>query len=200
MRILSKLAESGESREISSRHARYYERILFRNAQLEQSTGEWPCCLASRLNDIRAAMDWAMSSREGTLLGIRLAAYSASLWLGLGLLPECRTRMAQALERLDESDATPQEQILIQMALGAAVMFTVGLGEEFTRTWTRVLSLAEALGDGKRRQSQAGRSSAPAYRHMVSDWQMAALHCIDRSRDPRRHSGNRSSAGVTSLA
>ncbi|MDB5977686.1 MAG: putative ATPase [Nevskia sp.] len=147
---LRKLAESGESREISHRHARYHERILFKSAQLEQSIGEWPHCLASKLNDIRAAMDWAMSSLGDTLLGIRLAAYSASIWLSLGLLPECRTRMAQALERLDASEATPEEQILIQMALGAAVMFTVGMGEEFTRTWTRVLLLAEVLGDSKR--------------------------------------------------
>ena len=37
--------------------------------------------------------------------------------------------------------------MLIQMALGAAVMFTVGIGSEFKATWHKVLIIAENIGD-----------------------------------------------------
>jgi predicted ATPase/DNA-binding winged helix-turn-helix (wHTH) protein len=144
---LQKAAEAGETRELSYRHARYYERILIRHAHADRSAGEWPYSLASNLNDLRAALNWAFSEAGDTSLGVRLTAYSASFWLGLGLLPECRDRMARAVQRIEASDATSEEQVLVQMALAAAVMFTVGLGEEFRTSWNKVLSLAEGLAD-----------------------------------------------------
>ena len=144
---LRKLAESGEMEEANRQHARYYEQVLIRQAQIEQGTGEWPRALASNLNDIRAAMSWALSKDGDVSLGVRLTAYSTSLWLGLGLLPECRDRMKQAAAVADHSEATIEEKMLIQMALGSTVMFTVGLGEAFRTSWSSVLSLAEEIDD-----------------------------------------------------
>jgi predicted ATPase/DNA-binding winged helix-turn-helix (wHTH) protein len=148
---LGKLAESGEMDETTRRHAKYYEQILIRHAKINQKTGDWPHALASSLNDIRAAMNWAMSKDGDVSLGVRLSAYSASLWLGLGLLPECRDRMERALAVADQSEATAEEKILIQMALASAVTFTVDLGEAFRSSWMSVLNLAEEVGD---KQSQ----------------------------------------------
>ena len=144
---LKKLAESGEQRLVAEQHARHYEKVLIRYAEIEQMTGEWPRALASSINDIRAAMSWTVSGEGNATLTGRLAASSASLWLGMGLLPECRDRMMQAAEVAERSEATAEEKILIQMALGAAVMFTIGLGEEFRTSWTKVLSLAEEVGN-----------------------------------------------------
>src|SRR6202007_305867 len=89
---LRKLAESGELGEISRRHARYYEGRLMQATRPAKSRAGCPRYLAANLNDIRAAMDWAISSRGELALGVRLAAYSASMWLGIGLLAGCRER------------------------------------------------------------------------------------------------------------
>ena len=151
---LRKLGESGEMEEAARLHAGYCEQLLIRYAQIEQRTDEWLRALAPSLNDIRAAMSWAMSNNGDVSLGVRLAAYSASLWLGLGLLAECRERLNQAAVVADQSETTVEEKTLIQSALGVAVMFTVGLGEAFRTSWTRVLSLAEEAND-KQRQLNA---------------------------------------------
>jgi tetratricopeptide (TPR) repeat protein len=55
--------------------------------------------------------------------------------------------MTRALANFEMVGARPRQEMLIQMALGAAVMFTGGIGSEFKVTWRKVLTIAEGIGD-----------------------------------------------------
>lgn len=144
---LQKLEESGELREMQFRHAAYFHDVLALRAQRDQMGPEHLRELAREVDDIRMALNWAFSAEGDPLCAIGLTASSAEIWLGAGLLAECKELMTRALSNFEMSGAGPRQEMLIQMALGAAVMFTVGIGSEFKATWNKVLIIAESIGD-----------------------------------------------------
>jgi predicted ATPase/DNA-binding winged helix-turn-helix (wHTH) protein len=144
---LQKLEESGELEEMQFRHAAYFHDVLALRTQRDQMGPEYLRELARDVDDIRMALNWAFSAEGDPLCAIGLTASSAEIWLGAGLLAECRELMTRALSNFEMSGAGPRQEMLIQMALGAAVMFTVGIGSEFKATWNKVLIIAENIGD-----------------------------------------------------
>lgn len=144
---LQKLEESGELKEMQFRHAAYFHDVLALRTQRNQMGPEHLRELAGDVDDIRMALNWSFSAQGDPLIAIGLTASSAQIWLGAGLLVECKELMTQALANFEMSGAGPRQEMLIQMALGAAVMFTVGIGSEFKATWSKVLTIAESIGD-----------------------------------------------------
>lgn len=144
---LQKLEESGELKEMQFRHAAYFHDMLALRTQRDQMGPEHLRELARQVDDIRMALNWAFSAEGDPLCAIGLTASSAEIWLGAGLLAECKELMTRALSNFEMSGAGPRQEMLIQMALGAAVMFTVGIGSEFKATWNKVLIIAENIGD-----------------------------------------------------
>ena len=144
---LQKLEESGELKKMQFRHAAYFHDVLALRTQRDQMGPEHLRELARDVDDIRMALNWAFSAEGDPLCAIGLTASSAEIWLGAGLLAECKELMTRALSNFEMSGAGPRQEMLIQMALGAAVMFTVGIGSEFQATWHKVLTIAENIGD-----------------------------------------------------
>lgn len=144
---LQKLEEGGELKEMQFRHAAYFHDVLALRIQRNQMGPEHLRDLAGDVDDIRTALSWAFSAEGDPLIAIGLTASSAQIWLGAGLLAECKELMTRALSNFEMSGAGPRQEMLIQMALGAAVMFTVGIGSEFKATWNKVLIIAENIGD-----------------------------------------------------
>ena len=99
---IEKLDASGERERIARRHAEYY-RDLFERAEREVSarpTDEWLADYAGEIDNLRAALDWALSPTGEAAIGVALTAASVPLWVDLSMMAECRRHVERALARL----------------------------------------------------------------------------------------------------
>jgi predicted ATPase/DNA-binding winged helix-turn-helix (wHTH) protein len=145
-----RLEESGEVERLRRRHAEYH-RDLFQRADTEwptQPTVEWLATYAPRLDDLRAALDWAFGLDGDAVLAVALTTTAVALWYQLSLPAECRARLERALSTLMEmADRDPRRELLLQTALGWALGHTTGTARETAAAWATALRLAEELHD-----------------------------------------------------
>ena len=99
------------------------------------------------VDNLRAALNWAFSEEGDAKIGVELAAASASTWMAMALLTECREWMTKAISRLDDASAASRQEMIIQCALASCMMFTDGMTEESYATWAKARLLAECLND-----------------------------------------------------
>ena len=140
-----RLAESGEQDLFRRRHALYFSDLFRREASMDVSG--WPKALTVEVDNLRAALNWAFSSAGDAKVGVDLAAASASTWMGMALLKECREWMAKAIGRLDAMNSGSRQEMIIQSALASCLMFTLGMTDDSYAGWAKARRLAEDLGD-----------------------------------------------------
>jgi predicted ATPase/DNA-binding winged helix-turn-helix (wHTH) protein len=140
-----RLAKSDEENHCRRRHAQYFCDLFRQGAAMdmpERLTG-----LAVEVDNLRAALNWAFSVKGDTKIGVELAAASASTWMAMALLTECREWMTKAIGRLDDASAGSRREMIIQSALASCMMFTDGMTEESYASWAKTRFLAECLND-----------------------------------------------------
>jgi len=142
---LEKLNEIGETKAISRRHADYYCNLLAppRN---DTATDEFAGC-AREIDNVRAALTWAFSFGGDPSAGVRLAAASTHVWLGLSLLAECLSWSRKALEVLGAQEGGTRWEMVLQCAFGYSLMFTQGLCNTARAALQKASQLAESLDD-----------------------------------------------------
>jgi predicted ATPase len=147
---LEKLVQAGEFDATARRHARRYL-DLFEGAKAEaetRPTDEWLADYGPRIDNVRAALDWAFSPSGDPSIGVALTISSVPLWLQLSLMEECRGRVERALASIVPGSSRAQRcEMQLYAALGASLMYTKGPVPETDAAWTRALELAESLGD-----------------------------------------------------
>ena len=149
---LEKLNEGGERERIARRHAEYY-RDLFERAEAEwevRSTAEWIGEFGWRIDNLRAALDWAFSADGDATLGVALTVAAIPLWMLLSRVDECRGRVERALAALEtEANRHPRREMQLYAAMGEALTYTRGGTAEYEAAWTKALEMAEGLGDAE---------------------------------------------------
>ena len=147
---LEKLDSGGERERIARRHAEYYL-ILLQGAEAEapsRPTDEWLAEYAAEIDNVRAALDWALSQAGDGSLAVALTTAAAPLWLRLSLFEECGSRVRQALGAMAALGAPePREEMRLHTALGASSPDADEMGAAFGR----VLDIAQTLGDSEHR-------------------------------------------------
>jgi predicted ATPase len=145
-----KLGESSELEGIARCHAGYY-RDLFERAEAEwkvRSTAEWIGEYGWRIDNLRAALDWAFSADGDATLGVALTAAAIPLWMQLSLLEECRGRLEKALAALRPgANRDARREMKLRAALAASLRYTRGAVSETGAAWTKALEIAESLED-----------------------------------------------------
>lgn len=142
---LQRLAESDEQNLFRRRHALYFTDLFRQSAAMDASGGSK--ALGIEVDNLRAALNWAFSAAGDTKIGVELAAASASTWMGMALLTECREWMTKAADHLKGVNSGARQEMVIQSALASSMMFTGGMTEESYATWAKTHLLAEGLGD-----------------------------------------------------
>jgi len=142
---LQRLAESDEQNLFRRRHALYFTDLFRQGAAMDASGGSK--ALGIEVDNLRAALNWAFSAAGDTKIGVELAAASASTWMGMALLTECREWMTKAAGHLKGVNSGTRQEMVIQSALASSMMFTGGMTEESYATWAKTNLLAEGLGD-----------------------------------------------------
>lgn len=144
------LAHSGELPAVTRRHADHYRKLFERAATLwaMSPTTEWLAVYSPDIDNVRVALDRAIAPGGDASAGAALAAAAAPLWIQMSQLDECRARVEQALGALDiQSEGGRRQRMLLQAALGVSLGHTNSPVSETAAVWTRVLELAESLGD-----------------------------------------------------
>ena len=145
-----KLSESGELAETERRHAEYYRDWLERDdvAAANPPTPEWLADRAASIDDVRLALTWAFSPAGNTEIGVALTVAALPLWTHLSLNAECRRHVERALS-VDPTGGgrTAHRDMQLYAALGATLIYTQGPGQDANDAWTKVVELAEELGD-----------------------------------------------------
>jgi predicted ATPase/DNA-binding winged helix-turn-helix (wHTH) protein len=145
-----KLSESGELEQFARRHAEYH-RDLFERAEAEwetRPTAEWLTAYGHQIDNLRAALDWAVSPGGDAAIGVPLTTAAVPLWFSLSLLDECRARVERVLSTLAPgAQPDARRQMQLHAALGWSLMYTRGPARETGEAWATALELAERLDD-----------------------------------------------------
>jgi predicted ATPase/DNA-binding winged helix-turn-helix (wHTH) protein len=140
-----RLAESAEEGSWRRRHALYFNDLFKQGAAMDMP--ERLGLLEVEVDNLRAALSWTFSAAGDAKIGVELAAASASTWMGMALLTECREWMREAISHLDNTNSGTRQEMVLQSALASCVMFTGGITEKSYATWAKALLLAEGLND-----------------------------------------------------
>jgi predicted ATPase/DNA-binding winged helix-turn-helix (wHTH) protein len=150
--MLEKLVQAGEFDEVARRHAeRYLD--LFEGAEAAAAarpTDEWLADYVQRMDNLRAALDWAFTPGGDASVGVALTAAAVPLWMHLSLMEECRGRVERALAAIAAGagqDAHREMKLLA--ALGTSLVYTRGAVSEVDAVTTKALEIAESLGDAE---------------------------------------------------
>jgi predicted ATPase/DNA-binding winged helix-turn-helix (wHTH) protein len=149
---LEKLGESGEREQLARRHAEF-GRDLFERAETEwdtRPTAEWLADYGWALDNLRAALDWALSPDGDASVGVALTAAAVPLWMHLSLLDECRTRVELALATIKaEEKADARREMKLHAALGASLMYTGAGLPKIGAAWAKAIEIADSLEDAE---------------------------------------------------
>jgi len=155
---LQKLEDNGERRFVTLHHARYVLGLLEQEAPSRQEpAGVFPAGWYPRmhafLDDVRAALCWALSPKGDEALGETIAVKTVFLLYELSLFDECCVWSRRALDvvaathRNSRSARHLRVRMQLQAALGAALAHIDGPNRETHDIWSDVLAAAIALGD-----------------------------------------------------
>jgi len=150
--LLEKLALAGDFDWAARRHGRYYL-DLFATAEAEaetRPTDEWLAQYVPNLDNLRAALNWAFSSRGDTAIGAALTAAAVPLWMHLSLMEECSSRVEQALAAIGAGAAQDaRREMQLHAALAASLIYSKGAVAGVGAAGTKALEIAERLGDAE---------------------------------------------------
>ncbi|MFL9960065.1 winged helix-turn-helix domain-containing protein [Paraburkholderia sediminicola] len=155
---LQKLEDNGEQRPVTLNHARYFLSLLERDSldganPVSAFYDRWHQRMRELLDDLRAALAWALSPKGDQTLGETLAVKVVFLLYELSLVDECSVWARRALDTVtathqgSRSNSYLRLRMQLLAALGAARVHMDGPNREALAIWAEVLASAIALGD-----------------------------------------------------
>lgn len=112
----AKLKEDGEADILAERHLEYFQ-SLFEPADEAWETmpdAEWVKRYGLEIDNVRAALDWALAKPERTRRGVALCGVTGRLWYMLNLVPEGREYCDRFVELIDSSIAAADAARLLR--------------------------------------------------------------------------------------
>jgi predicted ATPase/DNA-binding winged helix-turn-helix (wHTH) protein len=147
---IEKLVQAAEFDTVARRHARHcLDHFDRAGAEAQtQPADEWLADNGPRIDNLRAALDWAFSPVGDASIGVPLTAAAVPLWMHLSLMEECRGRVRLALAAIATGTVRDaRREMQLQAALATSLMSTRGAVSEVGAAGTKALELAESLGN-----------------------------------------------------
>jgi predicted ATPase/DNA-binding winged helix-turn-helix (wHTH) protein len=116
---LEKLDEAGETKEVKRRHARFFAEFIERapDAWMRMPDAAWREIYLPELDNVRAALDWALGPASDGMAAARIAGSSCPMWTSLGLSDEVVQRVEAVTRNLD-SDIPEAVRARLWLSLG----------------------------------------------------------------------------------
>lgn len=147
-----KLIDSGQETNARRAHASHTLR-LFCEDQVAWDGNDHRRSLVQhgwRVDDLRAALDWALSPAGDSEIGVRLATASAPLWFHLSLPDEYLSILRRAIRAVAGSELEGSNaECELMAAFGHALWHVEGPNEEMRRAFVRAMEIASQNGDGE---------------------------------------------------
>jgi predicted ATPase len=147
---LEKLTETGEVRQAARRHAEFFREVVAPDAigpQLQPPV-QALTRYVKEIGNVRAALDWCFSTVGDSRIGVVLTAAYVPVWIHLAFMIECRERAERALASLQpETIPSPRLKMQVYIALGGALVYTMGSAARAGIVLIEALELAESLDD-----------------------------------------------------
>lgn len=144
---LDKLAEDGETEQVTRRHAEFFRGLLARAMTGPLVAPDDLSRYAREIDNLRAALHWAFSRDAGDVeVGIGLVVAAVPIFPAMSLLPECYRWSEQALLALDDTKRGTVAEMRLEAGLGYSLMYTRG-GDGARAALDRGLALAEDCGE-----------------------------------------------------
>jgi predicted ATPase len=184
----AKLASSGEEDQVVRKHASYYAGKLKAEAiDAAVFRGRNFSAYAPHVGNVRAAVAWSFSDRGDRAMAVQLAARSAPLFLGLGLLGECEQWSERGLAAMDDDERGSETELALREAQAVSSMYTRGGRDEVRAAIERGLELSDALGKWRHKLHLLGGLSIFLLRR--GDFH-GAREAAERSLDAAQDIGN----------
>ncbi|WP_434577225.1 winged helix-turn-helix domain-containing protein [Pseudomonas sp. Z5-35] len=145
-----KLAAQDETDTIARCHANWTLDELNASVQdLVTTTPQaWLARYGTQVDSVRAALNWAYSSRGDYGLAVELTLASLPLWLRLSLSAEYYDWVNRGLQPIYDGAPIQQRQRMLLLTASASVMMlTFGGGAEIRKAWQQVSEDARMLND-----------------------------------------------------
>lgn len=146
---LNLMMESFEQSDLGRRHAVYFAKSL--SCEDRPFTSTDVTVFVPELDNIRSALNWAVSSGGDLSLAASIAAGSLPIWFGLSLLTECGARMRNVYAGLSLDLRDSPDGQAIHGAITSTEIFTSGTADASYRDWARKGVAAEANKDSRAR-------------------------------------------------
>ncbi|MBP1862250.1 ATP-binding protein [Rhizobium herbae] len=98
------------------------------------------------IGNLRAALNWALSSGTDATLGVALAATASDFWVAVSLVAEAGEWAEKALGQIGDATGTRTEMVL-RCSLGYALIYTQGMSPRARQMLTGGLALAHTFQD-----------------------------------------------------
>ena len=135
---------------MARRHGRHHL-DLFEAAEAEagtRPTDEWLADDGPRIDNVRAALDWAFSPAGDASIGVALTAATVPLWMHLSLMDECRGRVDRALAAIAAGAGRDERrEMQLHAALAQSLIYSGGTASEIEAIGTKALEIAESRDD-----------------------------------------------------
>ena len=145
-----RLAEANEINDVRRRHAVHCCEIFADPAAAWEGKAprEWLAIHSRRIDDIRAALDWASREEGDPTIAITLVIVTAPLWFHLSLPHEFLGLAEHAIATVESSDlaGTPQH-IELLAAYGHALWHTRGPTPDMARAFEQAYDAATRIND-----------------------------------------------------
>ncbi|MGO7180658.1 winged helix-turn-helix domain-containing protein [Rhizobium brockwellii] len=187
----SLLADCGELERVSSAYAKYVQ-AFFEKARSERTllpVQQWYATYATRVEELRKAITWALDSRGDTMLGLQLVATAFPIWHELSMIEEASRNSAKALaefQRIGCLDGALKLKLLVGFA--AVTRYISTDTEKAIETFEEAISLSREIGD-QEAECQALVTLA-SYR-LLPGYRTAALETLRQLEKVALRSNNR---------
>jgi predicted ATPase/DNA-binding winged helix-turn-helix (wHTH) protein len=147
---LEKLRLNGEADSMARCHAAYFSELA-RQAEADWETlpaAQWLSTYGRSIDDMRSAIDWALSENGELSVGLDITIRTAPLWFQWSLMDEYRERLQRALECLAQSPtADLAREVRLRIALGHAVWYSANDTNRMQDAFSRALEISETIDD-----------------------------------------------------
>ncbi|MBB3916247.1 winged helix-turn-helix domain-containing protein [Rhizobium fabae] len=182
---------SGEVEQVSAAYARYvlevFEKSITEQARLPAQ--KWYTTYATRAEELRKAITWALYQSGDTLLGLRLVVTGLPLWHELSMMEDARRNCEEALAAYDRISCSESAlKLKLLLGLAAVTRFVSTDTDEAIATFEKAIKLSRDVGD-KDAECQ-GLVALASYR-LLPGYRTAAQETLAQLKNAAMQSGNR---------
>ncbi len=145
---LEKLHESGEAADSIRRHTEFLLTLFapFSSRDRLQAAIDAIGSYRREIDNLRAALSWALSPDGDALLGVALAATAADFWVAVSQIAEA-SEWASKASALIADDTGSRHEMVLQCNFGMALIYTRGMIAPAREALLRALALAQEFAD-----------------------------------------------------